>query len=608
MEKYNNKRRFQLFKSKKHEPEYELMMESRAEFGEPAIGVAANSAGDAYTILENKIVVDSQEDKKFIITAECIVYEDTAAISPVKKMDSNYHVWEIKDDKAHLMSKEDAGAAININPDEIKGLKGLVVDPKKMNEAFLEVSKVISDKNIYSMMNVNSYRLAQEAGEFSTAAPDSRTKLKGHALLTEKLNAYKEQNVSAIKIATIDFKSRIDELHLNDIGDGSGLDDMQAEFDSVISHHRNNLMTASLAKSNFIVIDDKLMAGKEAEKFTEKNFSSVGRGNFMELGDIENRIMVGIADISTSDRISAELGSTPLDDKLIRLITLKEKGGGDQTNIYMVEDIDRHLWIRADQTNSQGVVISRNEESLISIGLNPDHITQGVSSENGVNTGEALEMRLQLSADHLRRLISNEQIKEHKASVTEFHVKPAPRPQPRVATTRIERHIDRNFIIERIDADETQEFSLWDTSTAIDDEYNTHVNSMWRVIDRRSGDIAIITDVGGGKDMDAEHQSTDRITLKYISKKGEPIDGNNWIRGFSINSEDGVNENSIKKGLERIDRFDIWDDPNLRSQMEVMAKGVYGLRKSRYPYYDDEDEDENEPIAYGKRRKNAVKH
>lgn len=602
MKKYNNDKRFEFFEIGRHDIEYELMQKNRSEFGEPKIDISPNSTRNFGTIITNKVIMDSQEDRKFLITGEYMMYEDNSAIDPVKTMDSNYHVWEIKHDKAHLMNRADASVALNINPDDIKGFKGMVVDRKKMNEAFLKVSDVISDKNLYSAMNINSHRLAQESGDFSIDAPDSRTKLKGHALLDEKLGEYKDQNIKAIKRAKAEFGELLDEHKLSGLDD-SKLDGAQGEFDAIMDYHRGNLMMASLAESNFMVVDDQLMNGADAERFTEHNFGLVGRGKFMELGDIENSVLVGIADASTTDRIKAELGDTPLDDKLIRVITLKEKGSDDQTNLYVVEDIDRHLWVRADQTNLQGEVISRNEESLVAIGINADRITQGVSSERGMSSGEALEMRLQLSADHLRRLITDEQIANRKSVTTT----PRPRPEPRTATTRIQRHIDNNFVVERLSTEQENDFYAWGSSNSIDDD-ELQVKSMWRVTDRRSGEIAIIADVVNSDSANIEHKDPKEVVLKYMNKSGEPIAGNNWINGFSMDNKDGVTENGIKTGLEELERFDVWEDAGARIKFEAMVKGPHGLKKSRYPYYGDEDhEDDDEVVVLGKRRKNAVK-
>lgn len=602
MSEYNNEQRFQIFKVTKHDLEVELMQKSRAHHGEPRPEAAIGATKPFASSLSNKVVMDAESDRKFVISAEYYTYEDEGATQTVS---SSYPVWEIAEDKAVLLEPSEAAAALNINPLELMGVAKVPLDASDARATLDPIRDVLDADNIYRLMDLNSRRLAQMAGDYPKDSPDSRTRLKNHAVLEEKIKAYKDENLEGVKAATEAFQENIRDYELGLKTDPRELDELAGEFERVVEIHKDNIMLASLEPSNFLVVNNNLLEPKAANYFTELNFSAVRPGQFMELGDVEGRLLVGIASSETADRIRGELGDTPLDDTLIRLITLKEKGDNTITSLYIVEDIDRHLWLRADQTNGQGDVISRNEESLVAIGINPDMLTQGASSEYGLNKGEAVRMRGQLTANHLRRLATEEQIKEHKA----LAVKPYPKPDPRQPTTRVQKHIDSNFVIERLDDKKAEEFSLWglptNDSEALDEV--VHTKSLWRIVDRRSGDIVLLADTAAhdsNKDPDAN-----KIILKYMNKHGEVTTGNNWINGFSFDGSQGVSANSIKEGLESISRFDEWEDPDSRVMFEAMIKGNYGLEKSKYPYYgDEEDLDETKLVEYGKRRRNSVKH
>lgn len=589
MSKQPSTHRFQLFDVKKDDLEYELMMENRA------IAAPKSKA----SIINSKVIVDGQEDKKFLVTAEYLLSQNRDFEQTVS---SDYHVWEVLENKAVLLDKSAAARAINVSARDLQGLNNAVVDPSQPNEILRDISDVLSDENLYKMMDDNSHRLAQEAGEFSTNAPDSRTRLKGHTLLDEKIAAYKDEQAAAISVASERFEMILNDTRLSGDIDDSELALMIDEHDNLMSEHRDKLMQASLNKTGFLVVNDRLLDAKEAREFTELSFTSVARGKFMELGDIESRMMVGVGTNREADRIIAELGREPLDDKLIRLIVLKEKGSQSQTNIYLVEDIDQHLWIRADQTNSQGDVISRNKESFEAIGINADHLTQGVSSTDGLESREALAMRMQLTANHLRRMVSDEQIKAHNAPA----IHQTPRPTPRAAVTSVEKHIDRNFVIERLDIEQEESFPFWGITPNSDLEDEQHVKSVWRVIDRRSGDIAILADVDASEDNKG-HQDNNKVVLKYLNKSGDRSTGDGWLDGVSMHHSGDLNEDDIKKGLEGLERFDVWEDLELRMQFEAMVKGHYGLKKGNYPYFgeDEEEAEENEkkPVVYGKMRK-----
>lgn len=602
MSEYNNEQRFQIFKVTKHDLEVELMQKSRAHHGEPRPEAAIGATKPFASSLSNKVVMDAESDRKFVISAEYYTYEDEGATHTVS---SSYPVWEIAEDKAVLLEPSEAAAALNINPLELMGVAKAPLDASDARATLDPIRDVLDADNIYRLMDLNSRRLAQMAGDYPKDSPDSRTRLKNHAVLEEKLKAYKDENLEGVKAATEAFQENIRDYELGLKTDPRELDELAGEFERVVEIHKDNIMLASLEPSNFLVVNNNLLEPKAANDFTELSFSAVRPGQFMELGDVEGRLLVGIASSETADRIRGELGDTPLDDTLIRLITLKEKGDNTITSLYIVEDIDRHLWLRADQTNGQGDVISRNEESLVAIGINPDMLTQGASSEYGLNKGEAVRMRRPLTANHLRRLATEEQIKEHKA----LAVKPYPKPEQRQPTTRVQKHIDSNFVIERLDDKKAEEFSLWglptNDSEALDEV--VHTKSLWRIVDRRSGDITLLADTAphdSNKDPDAN-----KIILKYMNKHGEVTTGNNWINGFSFDGSQGVSANSIKEGLESISRFDEWEDPNSRAMFEALIKGNYGLEKSKYPYYgDEEDLDETKLVEYGKRRKNSVKH
>lgn len=593
MSKQPSSHRFQLFNVAKDDLEYELMIENRAN-------AAVKSKA---SIINSKVIVDGQEDKKFLVTAEYLLSQNNDFEQTVS---SDYHVWEVLENKAVLLDKTAAARAINVSTRDLKGLNNAAFDSSQPNETLQDISDVLSDKNLYKMMDDNSHRLAQEAGEFSTDAPDSRTRLKGHTLLNEKISAYKDEQAAAISVASERFEMMLTDTRLSGDIDDSELALMIDEHDGLMAEHRNNLMQASLNKTGFLVVNDRLLDPKEGREFTELSFEAVTPGKFMELGDIEGRMMVSVGTKREADRINAELGHAPLDDKLIRLIALKEKGDQSQTNIYLVEDIDQHLWIRADQTNSQGDVISRNEDSLEAIGINADHLTQGVSSAEGLESREARAMRMQLTANHLRRMVSDEQIKAHNAPA----IKAAPRPEPRAAVTSVEKHIDRNFVIERLDIEQEEAFSLWGITPKSDLEDEQHVKSVWRVIDRRSGDIAILADVDGSEENKG-HQDNDKVVLKYLNKSGDITPGNDWLNGVSFDHSGDLNENDIKKSLEGLERFDVWDDPELRVQFETMAKGNHGLNKGNWPYFnedeDEAEENEKKPVVYGKMRKPTIK-
>lgn len=591
MSKQPSTHRFQLFNVAKDDLEYDLMMDNRS---------STEVKKDA-VILNSKVIVDSQDDKKFIITAEYLLGQDSNFEQTVS---SDFHVWEILENKAVLLDKPTAARAINLRTRDLKGLNNAVVDPSQPNEVLEELSDVLSNENLYKMMDDNSHRIAQEAGEFSTAAPDSRTRLKGHTLLDEKIAAHKDKQAAAISIASERLEMKLNDTRLMDDIDDSALSQIIDEHERLMSGYRDKLMLASLDKSGFMVVNDRLLDAQEAKDFTELSFAEVTPTKFMELGDIENRMMVGVATAKDVGRIIDELGHTPLGDKLIRLIVLKEKGDQNQTNIYLVKDIDQHLWIRADQTNSQGDVISRNEESFGAIGINPDHLTQGVSSEDGLDTGEAIAMRLQLTANHMRRMVSDEQIKELHAQ--EFKL--SAHPEPRAAITSVEKHIDRNFVIERLDVEQEEGFFLWAENPNSDLE-EPRVKGVWRIIDRRSGDITIATDIEVGGENKG-HQENNKLILKYMNKNGEVLSNNNWINGFDPSYSGDLNENDIKKGLEGLERFDVWDDLELRMQFEAIVKGHYGLKKGNYPYFGEDpeeaEENENKPVVYGKMRKKTI--
>lgn len=564
MSDYTKDSRYQMFDVDFDDIEIQLVQINRMQHASPEDELITN-------LLNSKVVVDTETDRKFLMTAEYAINPlsgDKGLSKPGynrKVLDegtiNSYHyVYEIIDNAAVLVKEDEIFDALGIDASELKGLSLEPISSDGINrDAINAVQNKISNESIYRMMNIESKRLAQEAGMYSNKTVDTRTKLQGHSTLDNKIAEYKDTHLTAIKQLEDEWEHGVRANSACHYGRGL------PHFDNTIDGHREKLMQACLYKSSFMVSGGKLLSIRDAAALTKDRFDSIDVGMMMELGDIENSMLIGKPDVATVSRINNELGYDPLDDNLIEAIVVREKGSDIDTNIYVVQTIDREYYIRADQTNATGKVISRNNDSLTDIGIDAAAMTRQPATLIQESDGKArYDMLARLKPNNIRRAISDNQTKQHE-----------PLSPNKVETSE---HGDDIYHIKKLSEEQSAEFKDWGGSTHKPIPDDAVIDSVWEITKVDSNTVAILGLVSAKDDV-APYAIKHEHRMIYIDKKDCKQTPADWVAGHRLkdwhisNTKIGIlDANGIKTALKTMYVAAANDIKSERAELEYEAE------------------------------------
>lgn len=401
----------------------------------------------------------------------------------------------------------------------------------------------------------------QEVSQISS--PDLKSRLVAHKAFNEAserfkhkertLHQYRLQFLEENKLANI--KTRESNPNKSNL---AALDSFNPIRDKTAYLHRLSLMRSVLKPAELMMHEGNMMSSKDAKKMVDWQYNSLNNGQFMALNDIEGSMLAGKPSDDTNERLTNELSGK--DEKLMKAITLRDKGSDTETNIYVVESATGELWVRADQTDSKGNVISRNDDSFAAIGLAGTDFKQGIPSDD-YRFSDGKEVLLgQLDANSMRVIISEQQMSNFgkKTAASDYEINTGL--TPRKPANEEEAFVDAMYDIEPLNAEQSKNIGEWARYQSggmfgQGSEANPNIpegavfNDAYEITNKVGGGSIIVANMTV-KDTEFPYHERQQNLVTSIDKNGEPTNNVSWQADFALDKNTNVTADDIRKTLD----------------------------------------------------------
>lgn len=401
----------------------------------------------------------------------------------------------------------------------------------------------------------------QEIGQI--ASPDIKSRLVAHKSFNEALELFKHKDrtlhkyrlqfLEESKLANI--QTRENNPNKTNI---AALDSFNPIRDKTAYLHRLSLMRSVLKPAELMMHEGAMISSKDAQKMVNGQYHELDNGQFMALNDIEDSMLVGKPSDDTNERLTKELGGK--DEKLVKAITLRDKGSDTETNIYVVESATGDLWVRADQTDAKGNIISRNDDSFAAVGLAGTDFKQGIPSDD-YRFSDGKEVLLgQLDANSMRVMISEQQMSNFgkKTAASDYEINTGL--TPRKPANEEEAFVDTMYDIKPLNAEQSKNIGEWaryqsggmfDTGS----ETNPNIpkgavfNDAYEITNKIGGGSVIVANMTV-TDTEFPYHERQQNLVTSIDRNGEPTNNVSWQGDFSLDKNTNVTADDIRKTLD----------------------------------------------------------
>ncbi|MGP5057697.1 hypothetical protein ACTXIV_03085 [Psychrobacter celer] len=400
----------------------------------------------------------------------------------------------------------------------------------------------------------------QEIGQMTS--PDIKSRLVAHKSFNEALELFKHKDrtlhkyrlqfLEESKLANI--KTRENNPNKTNL---AALDSFNPIRDKTAYLHRLSLMRSVLKPAELMMHEGAMISSKDAQKMVDGQYNELDNGQFMALNDIEGSMLAGKPSDDTNERLTNELGDK--DEKLVKAITLRDKGSDTETNIYVVESATGELWVRADQTDSKGNIISRNDDSFAAVGLAGGDFKQGIPSDD-YRFKDGKEVLLgQLDANSMRVMISEQQMSNFgkKTAASDYEINTGP--TPRKPANEEEAFVDAMYDIKPLNAEQAKNIGEWaryQSSGMIgSSETNPNIpkgavfNDAYEITNKIGGGSVIVANMTV-TDTEFPYHQTQQNIVTSIDKNGEPTNHVSWQADFALDRNTKVTADDIRKTLD----------------------------------------------------------
>lgn len=444
---------------------------------------------------------------------------------------------------------------ITVTPEHIRRFEELREQERVANEMKAEDRLINGPEHA-----INEHSVKQ------LSAPDIKTSLMAHQKFNSELEVFKhkEKQLHEYRLEYLAEAKAANALTREKTPNKLNLappESFSPLRDAVSFNHRAAVLQGAFKPSMLMMHEGEMLSAKEAKKVVNGKYSELESGQFMELNDIEGRMVVGKSSDNTNERLTKELDGAGNDEKLVQTITMRDKGSDTETNIYVVESAAGELWVRADQTDSQGNVISRNDESFAAIGLAGDSFKQGIPNNDSRFSDGKEALLEQVTANGMRVAISEKQMNNfaQKTMSTENELNTGP--TPRTPANEEEAFVDSLYEIKPLNKEQAQNVGEWaryqskgmfgeDADKLRDDIPEGAVfNDAYEITNKAGSGSVIVANITV-KDTEFPYHETHHNILTAIDADGEPARDVRWQSDLGLDKNSKVNADDIRKGLD----------------------------------------------------------
>lgn len=443
-------------------------------------------------------------------------------------------------------------ASMVITPEHAKRFADIVEQDKRIEEEKAENRRLHGPEQVIDPLKLQQMQ-----------SPDIKSRLVAHKAFNEALELFKHkdrtlhqyrlQSLEQDKISNI--KAREDNPNKSNL---ASLDSFSAVRDKAAYLHRLSLMRSVLKPAELMMKDGAMMSSTDTKKMVNGQYDELGNGQFMALNDIEGATLAGKPSDETNERLTNELGSK--DEKLVKAITLRDKGSDTETNIYVVESVTGELWVRADQTDPKGNIISRNDDSFAAIGLAGTAFKQGIPGDD-YRFHDGKEVLLgQLDANSMRVMISEQQMNNFskKTAATDYEMNTGV--TPRTHANEEEAFVDAMYDIKPLSTEQSNNIGEWARYQSsgmfgTSSETNPNIpegavfNNAYEITNKFGGGSVIVANLTV-KDTEFPYHEMQQNLVTSIDKNGEPTNHVSWQADFALDKNTNVTADDIRKTLD----------------------------------------------------------
>lgn len=441
---------------------------------------------------------------------------------------------------------------ITVTPEQIRRFEELREQERVANEMKAEDRLINGPEHV-----INEHSVKQ------LPAPDIKTSLMAHQKFNSELEVFKHKEkqlheyrleyLAEAKAANALTREKTpNKLNLAPAESFSPLRDKTAYL------HRLSLMRSVLKPAELMMHEGAMISSKDAQKMVNGQYHELDNGQFMALNDIEDSMLAGKPSDDTNERLTKELGGK--DEKLVKAITLRDKGSDTETNIYVVESATGDLWVRADQTDAKGNIISRNDDSFAAVGLAGTDFKQGIPSDD-YRFSDGKEVLLgQLDANSMRVMISEQQMSNFgkKTAASDYEINTGL--TPRKPANEEEAFVDTMYDIKPLNAEQSKNIGEWaryqsggmfDTGS----ETNPNIpkgavfNDAYEITNKIGGGSVIVANMTVA-DTEFPYHERQQNLVTSIDRNGEPTNNVSWQSDLGLDKNSKVNADDIRKGLD----------------------------------------------------------
>lgn len=429
----------------------------------------------------------------------------------------------------------------------------------------------------------------------ATQQPDIKSQLMSHKAFNEEmavfqhkerqLHEYRLEHLADAKLANAATR----EMNPRKLNLASA-DSFNPMHDNRAHGHRVAVMQSVLTPAALMMHEGSMVSAKDAKKIVNNKYGELENGQFMDLNDIEGKTLVGKPSDETTERLTKELAGGDNAEKLVKAITLRDKGSDTETNIYVVENATGELWVRADQTDAQGNIISRNDDSFSAVGLSGDSFKQGIPADDSRFYDGKMKMLDQLDANSMRVALSEKQMQgfAQKTAASEHTLNTGP--TPRTPANEDEAFVDSMYEITPLNEEQTKNIGEWakyqsksmfgeDSNKPREDIPEGAVFNDAYEIKNKAGDGSVIIANITVKDTEFPYHETQHNITTALNSKGEPTNSVDWQGDLGLDKNSKVSADDIRKGLDRTNSG-VYSSKNISA---AKMDGTYGASATNAP-------------------------
>lgn len=477
----------------------------------------AENPGTKVFIEQAKVLKDNYSQKAFVVTG---LAEPMTPVSHGSDFDmaGKFVAYEVDHDigSLKLQTADPSKTFMNLNIEH----EFFEDTPLSSNEGIQRFADTV-ERALNSKTSVNSIvvsvsdRQAEMAAgsKFDDQAPDVRNELRGHSKLTSLVRASIHTDVQNIEALVSDQVALERAVKAGFVNPDSLMEHNIKSSAEMLDRHREQMMHKSLMPSRILVVGDELLDAEAAESYTTNRFASLGDGQSMNLGDVEDKWAASKLSAKATETINQELSEYKTPSQLVRGISLKQKGSNDVTHIYISKDNnDASLFVRAVTVDAVTAEKKyHNQESLELLGISPVAFNQGEVSLNSDNTYKTLSYRdlqaredntlAQVSPNNLRHLISEAQIKAHYVNIAGIGINDI-EPSARKADNIVEAFADDAYKITKFNKRQLSDYQIYAASEDRLHKDNEDITSAF-LIENANGKKSIVSTVKAPNKFDA---------------------------------------------------------------------------------------------------------